>query len=314
MAGILVTGAGGFVGPHVLRQLRALGHEVWATDRSSTNTPSALACDLTDTAAVHVLIDAVRPDAIVHLASVASVGRSFAAPQLTLQNNLLAACNLFEALRDQPRTRVLVVGSAEQYGRVEAGELPLREEQPFRPASPYAVSKIAQEYLALQYRTSYGLDVVLARSFNHSGPGQSDDFVLPAVAKQIALAEAGRGPLAVRIGNLAVSRDYLDVRDVARAYALLLEQGEAGQAYNIARGQAESLQDLVAALLAKARVALTLEPDPDRMRPSDLPVLVGDSTRLRARTRWQPEIPLTTTLSDVLDDWRQRVLGDGTAS
>ncbi|HZL86116.1 MAG TPA: GDP-mannose 4,6-dehydratase [Candidatus Krumholzibacteria bacterium] len=313
MAGILVTGAGGFVGPHVLRQLRSQGHEVWATDRSDTHSTSARVCDLTDTAAVRALIDDLEPDAIVHLASVASVGRSFAAPQHTLQNNLLAACNLFEALRDRPRTRVLVVGSAEQYGRVDTSELPLGENQPFRPASPYAVSKIAQEYLALQYRTSYGLDVVLARSFNHSGPGQSDDFVLPAVAKQIALAEAGRTPHVVRIGNLAVSRDYLDVRDVARAYALLLEHGEGGQAYNVARGRAESLQDLVATLLAKARVALTLEPDPKRMRPADLPVLVGDSTRLRTRTHWQPEIPLETTLADVLDDWRQRVQGDGTA-
>ena len=308
MARILVTGARGFVGPHLMRRLRAEGHEVWGTDRTdAVDVLQQRACDLTDVDAVQALCDELRPDAVVHLASVSSVGRSFAAPQLTLQNNLLAACNVFESVRARPTTRVLVIGSAEQYGRVQPGDLPITEAQPFRPGSPYAVSKVAQEYLALQYHAAYGLDVVLARSFNHSGPGQSDDFVLPAVAKQIAAAEAGHVPPWVRVGNLEVERDFLDVRDVARAYALLLEHGAPGSVYNVCRGRAESVAALVQNLLQRSRVPLRLEPDPARLRPSDLPVLVGDNSRLCATTGWQPEIPMDTTLADVLEDWRARL-------
>ena len=315
MARLLVTGARGFVGPHLLRHLEAAGHEVWGTDRPGTAAPPRhRACDLTEAEAVRELVDDLRPDGVVHLASVSSVARSFAAPQQTLSNNLLSACNLLEALRPRPATRVLIVGSAEQYGRVQTDELPLREEQPFRPASPYAVSKVAQEFLALQYHAAHGLDVVLARSFNHSGPGQSDDFVLPAVAKQVAAAESGAGPPVVRVGNLEVSRDFLDVRDVVRAYALLLERGEAGRAYNVCRGQAESLQSLVHLLLQQSRVPLRLESDPARMRPADLPTLVGDSSRLRARTGWEPEIPMERTLTDVLEDWRRRLAGSAARS
>lgn len=315
MARILVTGARGFVGPHLLRHLDALGHEVWGTDRPETPAPGPhRACDLTQAEAVRELVHDLHPDAVVHLASVSSVARSFAAPQQTLANNLLSACNLFEALRPRPTTRVLVIGSAEQYGLVQADELPLREEQPFRPSSPYAVSKVAQEFLALQYHTSHGLDVVLARSFNHSGPGQSDDFVLPAVAKQIAAAEAGASPPVVRVGNLEVRRDFLDVRDVVRAYALLLEHGEAGRAYNVCRGRADSLQSLVAALMQQSRLPLRLEVDPTRLRPADLPTLVGDSSRLRQRTGWEAEIPMERTLADVLDDWRRRLAGSAARS
>ncbi len=302
---VLVTGAGGFVGPHVRNALVEAGYEVWGSDRRTADA-ALLACDLTDAPAVEALVSRLRPDAVVHLASVASVGRSFAAPQHTLKNNILAACNLFEALRALPRTRVLVVGSAEQYGRVRPDELPLGEEQPFRPQSPYAVSKVAQEYLALQYHDAFALDVILARSFNHSGTGQSDDFVLAAVAKQVAAAESAAAEPVVRVGNLDVQRDFLDVRDVARAYVALLERGESGQAYNVCRGRAEPLRELVAQLLALSRRPLRLETDPARLRPSDLPVLVGDNRRLRARTAWEPRIPMQTTLADVLSDWRQR--------
>jgi GDP-4-dehydro-6-deoxy-D-mannose reductase len=309
MRRVLVTGAGGFVGPHVCRALQEAGYEVWGSDRSAAG-DTLLACDLADAAAVAALVARLRPDAVVHLASVASVGRSFAAPQQTLQNNLLAACNLFEALRSSPRTRVLVVGSAEQYGRVGPEALPLREEQPFRPQSPYAVSKVAQEYLALQYHAAFGLDVVLARSFNHSGPGQSDDFVLAAVAKQIAAAERDTTRGSVRVGNLDVRRDFLDVRDVAGAYVALLEHGTSGQAYNVCSGGAAPLRDLVETLLALSRRPLALELDPARLRPSDLPILVGDNTRLRERTGWVPRIPMQTMLADVLADWRRRLAGD----
>jgi GDP-4-dehydro-6-deoxy-D-mannose reductase len=298
----------------MLAAMEQSGHEVWSTDRTPSATERHHVCDLTDAGSVLEMLEELRPDAVIHLASVSSVARSFTSPLEALQNNLAAACNLFEALRSLPRARVLVVGSAEQYGQIEPDELPLREEQPFRPASPYAVSKIAQEYLALQYQRSYGLDVVLVRSFNHSGPGQSDAFVLPAVAHQVALAEAGGCPPVVRVGNLDVRRDFLDVRDVTRAYALLLEQGESGTAYNVCRGSAESLQDLVSSLVQRSRIPLQLENDPARMRPADLPLLVGDPGRLQRRTGWEAEIPMQRTLADILDDWRRRVAGGSSTS
>ncbi|MFQ5600557.1 MAG: GDP-mannose 4,6-dehydratase [Candidatus Krumholzibacteriia bacterium] len=311
MARYLVTGAGGFVGPHLLRALQDAGHEVWSTDRFAlAGDVRHRICDLTDSEAVRALVDALQPDGVLHLASASSVAQSFEHPQFALQNNLLSACNLFEAVRRSvPRARVLVVGSAEQYGIVRAADLPLREEHPLQPASPYAVSKVAQELLALQYRSSWGTPVILTRSFNHSGPGQSDRFVLPGFARQIAEAEAGRREPVLHVGNLDVERDFLDVRDVARAYVLLMQKGEPGRAYNVCRGESHRLRDLVDALVAHARADVRIEPDPTRMRPADLPVLRGDPARLRASTGWEPRLSMETTLADVLEDWRRRISG-----
>jgi GDP-4-dehydro-6-deoxy-D-mannose reductase len=169
------------------------------------------------------------------------------------------------------------------------------------------VGKVAQEYLALQYAATWGVDVVLVRSFSHSGPGQSDRFALPAFAAQIAACEQGRQEPVLRVGNLDVRRDFLDVRDVVRAYVLLLERGERGTAYNVCRGEAFRIRDLLDGLLAQARTTMRVETDPARWRPTDLPVLRGDSSRLRERTGWNPSIGMQTTLGDLLDDWRHRV-------
>jgi GDP-4-dehydro-6-deoxy-D-mannose reductase len=260
------------------------------------------------------LIVSVQPEQVYHLAGLSSVAYSFAHPTEVLLGNLGAACNLFESLRAlATRPRVLVVGSAEQYGSVPEAQQPLRETQPFAPASPYAVSKVAQEFLALQYAGTYGIEVVLARSFNHSGPGQSDRFVLPGFARQIASAETGGQEPVLRVGNLDVWRDFLDVRDVVRAYHALMTRGEAGTAYNVCRGEAHRVRDLLDSMLALARVPLRVEVDPERWRPADLPVLRGDPARLRERTGWRPEIGLDATLRDLLADWRRR-LAPGVAS
>jgi len=317
----LVTGASGFVGPHLCAALEAHGCEVWTTDRSPappgrSQSQAAASrhsrCDLADAAAVRALVESTRPEWIFHLASLSSVAHSFENPSEVLLGNLGAACNVLEAVRRAaPRARLLVVGSAEQYGAVPEGEQPIRETQPFRPASPYAVGKVAQEYLALQYAATWGVDVVLARSFNHSGPGQSDRFVLPAFAAQIAACEQGRQEPVLRVGNLDVWRDFLDVRDVVRAYVLLAERGEHGTAYNVCRGETFRIRDLLDGLLAQARRPLRVEPDPARWRPVDLPVLRGDPSRLRERTGWSPSLDMHRTLGDLLDDWRGRTAGAG---
>jgi GDP-4-dehydro-6-deoxy-D-mannose reductase len=206
---------------------------------------------------------------------------------------------------------VLVVGSAEQYGNVSEAALPVRETQPFDPASPYAVSKVAQEFLARQYARAHGLDVVLTRSFNHSGPGQSPDFVLASFARQIAAAEAGLREPVLNVGNLDVERDFLDVRDVARAYAQLLEHGDSGQAYNVCSGRSYKLRDLVDIYVASSSLEVRVVADPSRMRPADLPVLRGDPSKLQTATGWKPGRKIRQTLSDVLNDWRRRIAAHG---
>lgn len=309
MARVLVTGAAGFVGPHLRAALDAAGHETWTTDRSGGELgPRHRRCELTDAGAVRALVEAVRPDGVFHLAGLSSVAYSLAHPQDVLHANLVSTCNLLEALRQAaPRARLLVVGSAEQYGAVPAAAQPIAESQPFRPQSPYAVSKAAQEILALQYADTYGLEVVLTRSFNHSGPGQSDRFVLPSFARQLAQAERDGGPARLRVGNLEVRRDFLDVRDVVRAYVLLQERGEPAAAYNVCRGESYRLRDLLELLVARARVEVQVETDPERLRTTDLPELRGDPSRLRARTGWEPRLDVATMLGDVLDDWRRRL-------
>jgi GDP-4-dehydro-6-deoxy-D-mannose reductase len=306
---ILVTGASGFVGPHLCQALQQFDHDIWTTDRAAApqSTKHSI-CDLMDATAVRALVATIAPQAIVHLASMASVGDSFHEPQKTLSNNVTAACNILEAVRHEvPTARLLMIGSAEQYGIVDAAELPLSEEQPQRPASPYAVAKVSQEVLALQYHRSWKLDVVLTRSFNHSGPGQTNRFVLPAFAEQIAQCERGQHDSVLQVGNLEAQRDFLDVRDVARAYVALLDKGMAGTAYNVCRGQTFRISELVQGLLQRSRVPMRLQPDPSRMRPSDLPVLQGSAQRLRHDTGWQPTIDMQQTLDDILADWRQRV-------
>ena len=305
---ILVTGASGFVGPHVCRALEEAGHNIWTTDRAPAERPQHTSIELMDGDAVRLLFANIGPEAVVHLASMASVGESFRDPQETLTNNLTAACNILEAVRHEaPKARLLMIGSAEQYGIVSANELPLTEEQPQRPASPYAVAKVAQEHLALQYQRSWGLDVVLSRSFNHSGPGQSNRFVLPAFAEQITLCERNKHDSVLNVGNLDAQRDFLDVRDVARAYLALLDKGKSGVCYNVCRGETFRIGDLVEGLLQRARVPMRLQQDPARMRPSDLPVLQGSAQRLQDDTGWQASIPMDQTLDDIIEDWRQRV-------
>jgi GDP-4-dehydro-6-deoxy-D-mannose reductase len=206
-----------------------------------------------------------------------------------------------------PEATVIVVCSAEEYGYVDPDDVPVNEKQPFRPGNPYAVSKIAQDMLAYQYALAWDMRIVRLRPFNHFGPGQSDRFVLSSFARQIAEAEAGRIEPVVLTGNLDARRDFLDVRDVARAYRLAADHGESGGVYNIATGRAWQIGALLRQLLDMARVRLDVRHDPARMRPSDVPILSGDATRFSQLTGWRPEIPISQSLADMLDDWRRRI-------
>jgi GDP-4-dehydro-6-deoxy-D-mannose reductase len=282
--------------------------EVWGCDLSGDRRPfhppalRVLAADLRDPQATRVLIETVRPDRIYHLAGQAHVGESWNNPWETIETNLRAQVNLLDAVVVAGlRPRVLVVGSADEYGPVAPEDLPLDENRPLRPDSPYSVSKVGQDMLGIQYFLSYELPIVRVRPFNHLGPRQSRRFVAASFAAQIAAIEAGRQPPLLKVGNLTARRDFTDVRDVVRAYALVLEQGEAGEVYNIGSGQSRPIAELLDTLLSLSPAKIEIEADPRRLRPSDLPDLVCDASRLRARTGWAPQIGWRQTLEDLLD-------------
>jgi GDP-4-dehydro-6-deoxy-D-mannose reductase len=242
---------------------------------------------------------------VYHLAGWADVGGSWAAPQQAFRVNAEGTLNVLQAALDAGCVRVLVVSSADVYGIVEEADLPITERHPMRPVSPYAVSKVAADYLGLQAWLGRRLEVVRARAFNHLGPGQSDRFVAAAIASRVAANERDGGD-EVPVGNLAARRDVTDVRDVVRAYRLLAASGEPGEAYNVCSGVDVAISELAERLLAMARRPMHLVVDPDRYRPVDVPVLRGDPSKLQQATGWKPEIPLDVTLQDVLDDWRTR--------
>jgi GDP-4-dehydro-6-deoxy-D-mannose reductase len=307
----LITGIDGFVGPYLARELRA--QTAWELVGLGRHLADDCGCtpvvaDLLDRELVRRVVAEVAPTHVFHLAAQSHVPTSQQDGGATLQNNIAAQVNLLDACRELPAPpRILVVGSGEEYGLVRPDELPIREEQPFRPTNPYAVSKVAQDLLGWQYFHSHGLPVVRVRPFNHHGPGQSDRFVMAAFARQVAEVEVGLRPPVVRVGNLDAQRDFLDVRDVVRAYRLALTQGTPGEVYNIASGVAIRIGDALNRLLALAARPITVEFDPNRLRPSDVPVLVADAGRLRAATGWRPEISFEQSLRDTLDWWRERV-------
>jgi GDP-4-dehydro-6-deoxy-D-mannose reductase len=265
--------------------------------------------DITDAAAVSEVFDQLRPEAVYHLAGWADVGGSWKAPVEAFRANAEGTLNVLTAAVEAGVGRVLAVSSADVYGKVDPSELPLTEDSPLRPASPYAASKVAADYLGLQAWLGRGLPVLRVRAFNHLGPGQTDKFVAPALASRIARAERDGGDV-LPIGDLSARRDFTDVRDVVRAYRLLMEKGQPGEVYNVCSGVDLAVQDLADQLLAQARIPLRFETDPALLRPVEVPVLRGSHDRLTDATGWQPEIPIDQTLTDLLEDWRARVAAE----
>lgn len=299
----LITGAGGFVGHHLQRHLEQCGDEVIATDRVTDG------LDILDAAALLEKFRRSDAEVVYHLAGASDVGGSWQTPQATFRANAEGTLNVLWAAREADVQRVLTVGSADVYGKVTADDLPINEDLALRPVSPYAASKSAADAVALQAFLGHGQHVVRCRPFNHLGPGQTDKFLAPAIAGRIARNERD-GTSVVKVGNLSPKRDFTDVRDVVRAYRLLIEQGEAGQVYNVCSGRAIAVQELVEQFISMATIPMTLEPDPDLQRPVDIPVLLGDNSRLVADTGWSTEIPLEQTLADLLDDRRRRLAAE----
>ncbi len=291
---VLVTGAAGFVGRHLVPRLERDGFDVVATDRD---------LDVVDAAAVAATVAELEPQAVVHLAAQSSVPASWRDPALTYRVNFVGTRAVLEAVAAlRPQARVLLVGSSDAYGTLESGAPPFTESSPLRPRSPYARSKAAADLLGASYAE---LEVVRMRAFNHAGAGQSDAFVLSSFARQIAEIERGLREPTLRVGNLDSVRDFLDVADVIEAYRLLLRPEVPAAAYNVASGSGRRIGELLARLLERARVRPWIEVDPERLRPRD--ASVGDASRLRAATGWRPRVPLDASLDALLEDWRRQV-------
>lgn len=315
---VLITGITGFVGSHLAEflleksGLQVFGIQRW---RSKTDNIDHLRgkitlhqCDIRDATSVRQVLGEVKPDRIFHLAGQSFVPMSWHAPSETMTTNSVGQINLLEALREfKMETRVQIAGSSEEYGLVHPNELPLTENSPLRPLSPYAVSKVAQDFLGFQYARSYKMFIVRTRAFNHTGPRRGEVFATSNFAKQIASIEAGLQEPVISVGDLSSRRDFTDVRDIIRGYWLCLEKGEAGEVYNLCSGKDVAIRDVLDILLRFSSVKVTVKVDPQRLRPSDVHVLLGDCTKFTKQTGWKPAIPLEKTLEDLLNYWRNKV-------
>jgi len=315
MRRVLVTGITGFAGSHLVDAMLRMGDvEIFGILRWRSRTEniehfrsrvSLLECDLRDSTSTRDALEAVRPDWIFHLAAQSFVPTSWNAPHESISTNALGQLNLFEAVRRIGiKPRIQLACSSEEYGLVLPDELPIRESNPLRPLSPYAVSKVTQDLLGYQYFKSYGLDVVRTRGFNHEGPRRPNVFVASDFAWQIAEVERGRRDPVIHVGNLDARRDFTDVRDMVLGYWLALEKGEPGEVYNICSGKAYSIRQVLELLLGMTTCQIEVREDPKRLRPSDVPVLLGDNSKFRQATGWEPRIPFEQTLRDELDFWR----------
>lgn len=315
---VLITGITGFVGSHLAEYCLARGDiELFGTLRWRSRMDNIqdivddielIDCDLRDYIAIRRCIADVRPDFIFHLAAQSFVPTSWKAPVETMVTNVVGEINIFEAMRELGLgARIQIAGSSEEYGLVLENEVPIKETNPLRPLSPYGVSKVGQDLLGYQYHMSYNLNIIRTRAFNHTGPRRGDVFVSSNFAKQIAMVEKGKKEPVIEVGNLEARRDFTDVRDMVKAYWLSLEKGIPGEVYNIGSGKDVTIRKMLDMLLAHSNVEIEVRQDPARMRPSDVEILLADTTKLRELTGWVPEIPLEKTLGDLLDYWRERV-------
>ena len=311
----LITGATGFVGNHLARMLLNEGLVVWGTalnDREKMDSDisykvNLLTCDIRNPDSIRAVLTTCQPDYIFHLAAQSNVARSWEKPAETFEINAMGTVHLMdEVVRLGFNSKLLLVGSAEEYGRVTPAQVPIKETTPLEPVNPYGSSKAAISMLFRQYFVKFGLPVIYVRAFNHIGPGQAPGFVTVDFARQIAEIEDGIKEAVVKVGNLEAKRDFSDVRDVVRAYWMLIRQGLSGEVYNVSSGCPFPVRRILDIFLEKAKVKIEILPDQNRMRPSDVPILSGDITKIKAVTDWAPTISIEQSLVDILDYWRDR--------
>jgi GDP-4-dehydro-6-deoxy-D-mannose reductase len=316
---VLITGITGFAGSHLADYILANHPQVdvfgtirWRSRRENIrhieDKITLFEADIKDAGSLNKCLESIKPERIFHLAAQSFVPTSWNCPAETFAINTIGQINLFEAVLSLNLSpRIQVAGSSEEYGAVQPKELPMKETNPLRPLSPYAVSKVAQDLLGWQYFQSYGLRVIRTRGFNHTGPRRGDVFICSNFAKQIAEIEAGKRDPIIRVGNLDAQRDFSDVRDIVRAYWMALDKGEEGEVYNIGSGKVYVMKDILDMLLSMSKVKVEVEVDPQRLRPSDVPVLVSDCSKFVNLTGWNPEIPFPDSLHDLLQFWRERI-------
>jgi GDP-4-dehydro-6-deoxy-D-mannose reductase len=312
---VLITGITGFAGSHLAdlcltkKNVELCGIIRWRSRTENIDhiweRVKLVECDLRDATSTRDAIEEIRPDWIFHLAAQSFVPTSWNAPTESLVTNIIGQLNVFEAVRKiKLDCRIQIACSSEEYGMVHPDEVPIRETNPLRPLSPYAVSKVGQDMLAYQYYMSYRTDVVRTRGFNHTGPRRPPIFVCSDFAKQLVDIERGLRPPVIRVGNLEARRDFTDVRDIARGYWLALEKGRSGEVYNLCSGSSHRIRDVLDMLVAMSGLTVEIAQEPSRMRPSDVPHLEGDNAKFAADTGWKPVIPFEQTLRDLLDFWR----------
>lgn len=314
----LITGITGFAGSHLAEfLLNETDCQVYGTIRWRSKQQNIrhildklqlVECELKDANSVHEVIAQVKPDYVFHLAAQSFVPTSWNSPSETIVNNITGQLNLLEALREHaPDAVIQVACSSEEYGLVHPDEVPITEESPLRPLSPYAVSKIAQDFMAYQYHQSYGIKTIRTRAFNHTGPRRGEVFVCSNFAKQIAEIELGLREPVVYVGNLEAQRDFTDVRDMVRGYWLAVTKGRPGELYQLCSGRAWPIRKVLDFLINISKAKVEVKEDPHRMRPSDVPLLLGSYEKFHQETGWEPEIPLEVSLSDLLVYWRQEL-------
>ncbi len=307
---VLITGITGFAGRHLADFLSVKKSvQVYGLARRPGHSQKRVyACDMRDSRKLEALVGQIKPDRIFHLAAQSSVSLSWEDPKETFEQNLIGTLHLFEAARKMcPKARIQIAGSAHEYGVPPKKLGRINESVPVNPLSPYAISKAAQGFLACQYSGHFGMRIIRTRAFNHIGPRQTAEFVTSSFARQIALIEAGRQRSEIFVGNLETVRDYTDVRDVVRAYWLVLEKGKPGEVYNIASGKGYTARQILNIYLRLSRARISIRRDRSRLRANDLPRLVGDSRKLALATGWKAQIPLENSLADILNFWREKI-------
>lgn len=313
---LLIIGGAGFVGGHLIQYLKSeTGIEIYATkleneinDSLSIKSENIINLDITNSIRVKEVLASIRPDYIIHLAAQSSVAVSWKRPVLTFDINVNGTINILEAVKElEIRARVLLIGSAEQYGIIKPEDLPIKEETEIHPSNPYAVSKATQEAIARMYVSSYNMDIVMVRAFNHIGPGQSPIFVISDFAKQIADIEKGLREPVIYVGNLEAKRDFTDVRDIVRGYWLLLQKGKKGEIYNIGSGESFKIQHILDMMISMSNMKINIMTDENKLRPIDIKDLRSDIGKIKADIGWTVTYDIKESLSDVINYWRNSV-------